>query len=198
MGNSRAASLISGAVFFLILQVPPGAAGDWPVLKTYDRGHVERIALPLGGIGTGTISLGGRGNLIDWEIMNRPAKGYIPYTGQQLGPFFALNLSGSGGETWTRALEGPLPFSVYEESHGSTAVNHGLPRFRECSFATAYPLGQVLLSDPEMPVDWSARQVGGGHGAWCRSGPPPAGTGLRTGPGVPATSPATVAPRCSR
>ena len=26
---------------------------DWPVLKTYDRDHLARIALPLGGIGTG-------------------------------------------------------------------------------------------------------------------------------------------------
>ena len=33
------------------------------------------IAFPLGGIGTGTISLGGRGNLRDWEIFNRPDKG---------------------------------------------------------------------------------------------------------------------------
>jgi len=125
---------------------------DWPVLKTYDRDHVERIALPLGGIGTGTVSLGGRGNLVDWEIMNRPAKGYIPYSGQQTGPFFALHVEGAGAP-FTRALEGPLPLQVYEASHGSTAVNHGLPRFREVSFAAAYPLGQVLLSDPDSPVD---------------------------------------------
>ena len=31
---------------------------EWPVLKHYDQGHVARIALPLGGIGTGTVSLG--------------------------------------------------------------------------------------------------------------------------------------------
>src|SRR5512137_2920819 len=125
---------------------------DWPVLKTYDRDHVERIALPLGGIGTGTVSLGGRGNLMDWEIMNRPAKGYIPYSGQQTGPFFALHVA-SGGASFTRVIEGPLPLYVYEASHGSTAVNHGLPRFRDVSFAAAYPLGQVLLSDPDSPVD---------------------------------------------
>ena len=33
------------------------------------------IAFPLGGIGTGTVSLGGRGQLRDWEIFNRPDKG---------------------------------------------------------------------------------------------------------------------------
>ena len=125
---------------------------DWPVLKTYDRDHVEKIAMPLGGIGTGTVSLGGRGNLIDWEIMNRPAKGYTPYSGQQTGPFFAIHIE-DGNSSFTRALEGPLPLSAYEASHGSTAINHGLPRFRDVSFAAAYPLGQVLLSDPDSPVD---------------------------------------------
>jgi uncharacterized protein (DUF608 family) len=153
MGLKRTASLISGWALVLGFIALPSSGADWPVLKTYDRDHIGRIALPLGGIGTGTVSLGGRGNLVDWEIMNRPAKGYIPYTGQQLGSFFALNLKGLDGRTWTRALEGPLPFFVYEQSHGSTAVNHGLPRFRDCSFAAAYPLGQVLLSDPDIPVD---------------------------------------------
>lgn len=34
----------------------------WPVLSRYDQEHTSRIALPIGGIGTGTVSLGGRGN----------------------------------------------------------------------------------------------------------------------------------------
>ena len=125
---------------------------EWPVLKTYDKDHVDRIALPLGGIGTGTVSLGGRGDLRDWEIMNRPAKGFTPNIGQRYGPFFAIFTRTEEGRARTRALEGPLPLSAYEDSHGSTTINHGLPRFRECTFNAAYPLGQVELSDPDMPV----------------------------------------------
>ena len=133
--------------------VPPDrrAGTDWPVLRRYDQQHLARIALPLGGIGTGTVSLGGRGDLRDWEIMNRPAKGFIPRGA--LGPFFALFVKTGAGQTQTRALEGPLELSDYEDSHGSTVPNHGLPRFRHCRFAAAYPLGQVMLSDRDMPVD---------------------------------------------
>jgi non-lysosomal glucosylceramidase len=147
-----AGRLIIG-IFALGVAAGFSRAEDWPVLKTYDQVHSERIALPIGGIGTGTVSLGGRGNLCDWEVVNRPAKGFTPYTGQQLGPFFALTLKSPDGQSWTRALEGPLPYALYEQSHGSTAINHGLPRFRHSSFAAAYPFGQVNLSDPDMPVD---------------------------------------------
>ena len=119
----------------------------WPILTRYDQGHLARIALPLGGIGTGTVSLGGRGNLHDWEIVNRPAKGFTPPN-----CFFALYAQPAGGPSVTRALEGVLP-PPYEGPSGSTAANHGLPRFRHCSFAAAYPLGQVLLSDPDVPLD---------------------------------------------
>ncbi len=125
----------------------------WPVLTRYDRDHLARVALPLGGIGTGTVSLGGRGDLRDWEIVNRPAKGFIPVLGRYNSPFFALFAQPVSGEAVTRLLEGPLELEAYEGSHGSNARNHGLPRFRACSFAAAYPLGQVLLSDPDLPLD---------------------------------------------
>jgi len=127
----------------------------WPVLKHYDQKHLRRIALPLGGIGTGTVSLGGRGNLQDWAIMNSPAIGYTPNMMdgmRDVGPFFALYTEADEVKRVT-ALEGVLDSEVFEASHGSRAVNHGLPRFRECSFSAAYPLGQVHLRDAELPVE---------------------------------------------
>ncbi|MBI4926610.1 MAG: hypothetical protein HY835_02515 [Anaerolineae bacterium] len=129
---------------------------NWPILKHYDANHLRRIALPLGGIGTGTVSLGGRGDLRDWEVMNRPAKGFTPKgLGQGGQPFFAIRLAPQGeGESqpFTRALEGPLDEEDYEGAMGSPAANHGLPRFRQASFAAAYPFGQVFLSDPDVPL----------------------------------------------
>jgi non-lysosomal glucosylceramidase len=132
----------------------------WPVLSRYDSNHLLRIALPLGGIGTGTVSLGGRGDLRDWELGNRPAKGFIPRAlkgggTQSISPFFAVWARDEQGHTFTRALEGALDPVEYEGSSGSTAANHGLPRFSRCSFAAAYPLGQVYLDDPALP--FSAR-----------------------------------------
>lgn len=120
---------------------------DWPGLTRYDGDHLAKIALPLGGIGTGTVSLGGRGDLRDWEVVNRPAKGFTPCRA-----FFALYARPEGGEAVTRCLEGPLEASAYEGGFGSPARNHGLPRFRQCEFEAAYPFGQALLSDPDVPV----------------------------------------------
>jgi non-lysosomal glucosylceramidase len=127
------------------------SSADWPVLKKYDQEHTYKIALPVGGIGTGTVSLGGRGNLQDWEIMSRPAKGYNPGSGRNNSAFFTLYTNVDGKKD-LRLLEGPVPFYAYEGSSGAIATNHGLPRFSEVSFETAYPFSQVNLKTPQVPV----------------------------------------------
>jgi non-lysosomal glucosylceramidase len=124
---------------------------DWPSLRFYPQERLARIALPLGGIGTGTVSLGGRGDLRDWEIMNRPAKGFVP-PGGGAQPFFALFARPEGGSPVCRILEGPLESFEFEGSHGSPAPNAGLPRFRGCSFSSAYPFGRVSLRDAAVPL----------------------------------------------
>ena len=46
--------------------------------RVYSARQLAMLAFPLGGIGTGSISLGGRGQFRDWEIYNRPDKGRSP------------------------------------------------------------------------------------------------------------------------
>ena len=125
---------------------------EWPVLTSYDSEHLYRVALPLGGIGTGTVSLGGRGEIRDWEIMNVPGKGNSTITVGNDAPLFAIFTKKNSGESATRLLAGPLYPQEYLHYEGRPVNHHGLPRFGEASFDAAYPFGQAKLSDPAMPV----------------------------------------------
>jgi non-lysosomal glucosylceramidase len=128
-------------------------AQDLPVIRHFDGDHLKNVALPLGGIGTGTVSLGGRGELRDWSIMNKPGIGFSTITDGNEAPFFAIHLQrpdGSGGVT--RALLGPIQTSEYQHYEGRPVNHHGLPRFSHASFDAAYPFGRVYLSDEQLPV----------------------------------------------
>ncbi len=125
---------------------------QWPVLKRYDQQHLLHIALPVGGIGTGTVSLGGRGELRDWEIMNKPGTGFSTITDGNQAPFFAIYVKEGTGKPVTKALLGPLEASEFSHYEGRPVNHHGLPRFSKANFEAAYPFGQVNLSDPLLPV----------------------------------------------
>lgn len=125
---------------------------EWPVLKSYDQQHLTQVALPLGGIGTGTVSLGGRGELRDWEIMNIPGKKYSTGTIGNNSPFFAIYTKSANGKAMTTALIGPVESHEYLHYDGRPVNHHGLPRFAKATFDAAYPFGQVYLADPEIPV----------------------------------------------
>ena len=124
----------------------------WPVLKHYDADHLYRVALPLGGIGTGTVSLGGRGEVKDWEIMNVPAIGYSTTTTSNNAPFFAIYVKEKDSQPQTRLLAGPLYPQEYLHGGGAPVNHSGLPRFASADFDAAYPFGQVNLGDPSLPV----------------------------------------------
>ncbi|MBS0663498.1 MAG: hypothetical protein JSR48_09545 [Verrucomicrobia bacterium] len=124
----------------------------WPVLRSYTGEHLARVALPVGGIGTGTVSFCGWGAWRHWELMNRPAKGFTP-TGQGgASAFLALRAARRGEAAVTRLLEGPLPVGEWEGEEGSPARQAGLPRFRRCTFRAAYPLAQLDLADEAVPL----------------------------------------------
>jgi uncharacterized protein (DUF608 family) len=115
--------------------------------RIFEGPALKEIAFPLGGIGTGTISLGGRGDLRDWEIFNRPGKGIkLPFT------FFALHFEGEDGRRGVRVLEGPLtpPFTE-RDGYPRTEVP-GLPRMERARFFGEYPFARVEFEDSRVPL----------------------------------------------
>ena len=92
--------------------------------RTYTGAALKEIAFPLGGIGTGTVSLGGRGQLRDWEIFNRPGKGKeLVYT------FPAIFTRTASGQTQARVLESKLQPSF--EQRWITLTTYAGKYFRE-------------------------------------------------------------------
>ncbi len=130
----------------------PGHPPRTPTMGRTFRGDALReIAFPLGGIGTGTVSLGGFGNLRDWEIFNRPNKGgVLPFT------FGSMRLSGGGlAKPLIRVLERQPqpPFTGGFGAHREQGL--GLPRFRNAVFTGAYPFAQIEFQDAKLPVSVS-------------------------------------------
>ncbi len=115
-------------------------------MRTFDS-TATALAFPLGGIGTGTVSLGARGDLRDWEIFNRAAKGSnLPNS------FFVLRVQPEGANPITRVIEGPVQ-PPYTASHGfHPTTNAGLPRFQNTTFRGEYPFAWVDFHDETLPV----------------------------------------------
>ena len=108
------------------------------------------LAFPLGGIGTGNVSLGARGDLRDWEIFNKPAKGNT-----LANSFFAIRVEPEGEKAKARVLEGPLS-APHTLSHGYHPVTSaGLPRFAKTTFRGEYPFAAINFEDPTIPADIS-------------------------------------------
>lgn len=115
--------------------------------KTYGP-EAAQAAFLLGGIGTGNISVGARGELRDFELFNAPGKGLnFPLT------FFSIWAKPAGLEPVTRVIEAELqpPFAL---SHGFDYVAAaGLPRFRGSRMRGETPYVWVDMLDETYPVD---------------------------------------------
>jgi non-lysosomal glucosylceramidase len=124
------------------------AAGDTTptTTRSYPR-EASQAAFLLGGIGTGNVSVGSRGELRDWEIFNWPGKGNrLPFS------FFAVRAETHTGTRLVRVLESRL--------NGPHALSHGyfngdlagLPRFTTSTIRGTYPFVEVELSEPGLPL----------------------------------------------
>lgn len=115
-------------------------------IRTYS-GRAGSVKFLLGGIGTGNISIGSRGQLADFEIFNEPSKGRnMPYT------FFSVYSEFADGTKDARVLERELN-PPYERALGYFSNEMaGLPRFTSSSLKAAYPFVNVTLEDEKLPL----------------------------------------------
>ena len=117
--------------------------------RSFTGEALAQIAFPLGGIGTGTVSLGGRGNLRDWEIHNRPGKGKsLPMT------FFAVwaKPAGKQAQPVAKILERKL-LPPFHAGHGlDRSALGGVARLEEAVFRGEYPIAWIDFNDAELPV----------------------------------------------
>ena len=95
------------------------------------------IAFPLGGVCAGTLSLGGRGQLRDWEIFNRPDKGNNPEYA-----FPGIRVEVAGSKPVARVLEARIAPPYQGESGLGT---------RECAGADAHSKRDVHGRFPLRP-----------------------------------------------
>ena len=101
----------------------------------------------LGGIGTGNVSLGARGNLTTWQIFNQPGQhNTMPYT------FFSLWAQTEKGQKVARVLEGKFnpPFNKSQGFFRNEMA--GLPRFDSTEMSVEYPFVNLKFADDSMPV----------------------------------------------
>ena len=123
----------------------------------YEGKYTKNISFPLGGIGTGSIGLGGNGELKEWEIFNRPNKcsrnGYS---------HFAIKATYSG-KTVAKVLHGDTTENLMGTSCLSTG-HYGFgygPRenslagflhFRNVVFDGNFPIASLTFTDEDFPA----------------------------------------------
>lgn len=115
--------------------------------RTFTGRQIETIAFPLGGVGAGSVGLGGRGQLVDWEIFNRPDKGRQPGYA-----FPGIWAQAGDAKPVVRVLEARLAPPYQAASGLSPAQVSGLARLEEARFIGEYPLARISFRDRQLPV----------------------------------------------
>ncbi len=124
---------------------PASTAIAYP--RVFTGAHTKMIAFPLGGVAAGSVSLGGRGQLRDWEICNRADKGHhLAYA------LPSIWVEARGAKPVARVLEAEYqPPYAGQDGLGSQNAP-GLSRLRTARFTGEYPLARVDFEDAALPV----------------------------------------------
>ena len=118
---------------------------------SYENEFLNRIAFPMGGIGTGMICLEGTGGISHVSVRNRPDIFNEPFM------FAAVSVKGV--ENGAKVLEGPVPgwklFGLASSGNGNARGVSGYPHFEKAAFLCRFPFATVTLHDDDIPLDIS-------------------------------------------
>lgn len=139
---------MKASVAFLMLAAVAGAR---QFNGPYEGANLNRIAFPIGGLGSGMYCLEGTGAISAMSVRHKMEFFNEPTC------FAAVCVLGEKPEeNIARVLEGPIPdwkfFGQTETGNGATGRTYGFPRFRECSFQARFPFATVALHDAAVPL----------------------------------------------
>lgn len=119
----------SGRVVAAVPQPPaalrPNGFRRYPLTppRAYTGANLGAVAMPLGGIGTGTIWIDGHGRLRVWQIFNNSTEPRVP------GSFLAVRVQPQGGKAAVRVLQ--------------TEAEPGFPACQSVRFEGGYPIARL-------------------------------------------------------
>ncbi len=115
--------------------------------RTFSGRQLAMISFPLGGVAAGSVGLGGRGQLRDWEVFNRADKGRsINYA------FPSIWAQAGNNKPVARVLEARL-IPPYQSASGlSPSQVSGLTRLEAATFTGEYPLARIAFRDSDLPI----------------------------------------------
>jgi uncharacterized protein (DUF608 family) len=127
--------------------------------RTFAGDTATQVAMPLGGIGAGSICLNGYGGLQDFSIREHPETTALPSEWSSNSPeaaFAILHIKGSPGVT--KLVEGPFPaFKIFDQGLQGQGLRRGgfegFPRFAKSTFKGEYPFGEARFSDSSVPLE---------------------------------------------
>ena len=123
----------------------------------YAEEYLNEISFPLGGIGSGSIGLGGDGRLIDWEIFNRANKG------SRNGCSHIAVKAISGNKVITKILNGDITkeFAGRYRNRDNFGFGFGVeenslcgfPHFKNLTFKGEFPIAELDFIDQDFPAN---------------------------------------------
>ena len=123
------------------------------IRTVYSGSKTSKISFPLGGIGTGSVGLGGNGRLLDWEIHNRPAKGslngYSHFAVKAEKPDGTLLDARVLNGDFTEDYSGQYGMNFGHGMPGGTMA--GFPHFAAHSFEGKFPTAEITFDDDHFP-----------------------------------------------